>query len=645
MSLVTEIKAFTAKCAESLQAVPEEFRKEATVVVNKKIESLRTKCYSDLACLEPGKQTVREVIDKIHVLTKAAKEKSFPSIPKSIFCQALNLLSDEKTDLDFVIERLKSIPHYLQLPEDRIGAFTPLMQPVVREHVLKAVEKIQDLAEPIVYAAAIDEEVSRWEVKHARIAAALEEFAPYFDTVRDSKKLLDTLLGSISRTPDEQATALFSCYKGILLEESKESCVQAFKTRLTIEDGNLPQFSTSPKENVRKMQRYISTIRLRPSAYRGFCLKLAEKNFSFGELLAVFDEFDRGWQKASEYSLEEAKRIFSCLDSEVVAKQLSLLPQEKTMVCVDVRNWPIHLQPVKRELLYQTISPIATATGEVFDDRGVKKDAISSGKLLNDEISYSTCARQGRRKTMEDADLVTTIKLHDGTTCPLFAVIDGHCGDLVAGLVQIMLPATVQTWLNAAIQENSQDIDLAIRNAMKIGMIKLNSILRNLGLNDPLHVPGATCIFSFIYKDILYTVNIGDSRAVTSSGEQLSIDANKHSPAHVEKVKKRDGQMDEEGRIEGLLTFSSFGNFHRGASITTFSGIHALRLKRAQEGQSMKLLLVCDGITSRISSLGLIELLKKHDAKDIVQTAYDNGAEDNLTAIVASLPYCPADSK
>ena len=58
----------------------------------------------------------------------------------------------------------------------------------------------------------------------------------------------------------------------------------------------------------------------------------------------------------------------------------------------------------------------------------------NSEQGTNDLVSWGLCSMQGWRKDMEDAHIAETIDLPGNTKGALFAVFDGHGGEMVAKL-------------------------------------------------------------------------------------------------------------------------------------------------------------------------------------------------------------------
>lgn len=359
-----------------------------------------------------------------------------------------------------------------------------------------------------------------------------------------------------------------------------------------------------------------------PNLHIRFSQLVAEKNCSFSELLGRYEALRERWNRV--HTVEEALKL---LEEPASANNLPLIPAAKTEVCKDTRGFGVHLRAVDPESVHSRQIPLAVPHNPYISRNYHScKQVGEENKIGN--ISYSIFATNGREKIMLDGFLATEITLQDGTKTALFAVMDGHGGLGVVEALNMSLASTVTAWLNAALQE-PHPIEVAIHNAMKIAMVQLNHQFKEL-FKEFFQEIGSTLIFSFIYKGKIYTTSVGDSRAVASTGQQLSIDANKESQYFVEKIEKRGGTIDAEGRVDGnLLTFSTFGDFdmhHQCAYATTHY---------VEAHGKVRVALATDGVTELISSQDLIKMLNEGSSADqIVLNAYNKGAADNLTAIV-----------
>ncbi len=524
-------------------------------------------------------------------------------------------------------------------PENRINAFPEMARPVLLAALYAAITKIQGAAEPGVYQAAFNKELEQWErcqkLFTSRFTMLASLFAPDIDRRLLAVKTVYSQAGSYS----ELLAEVFECYKTLVMEQTTQRCQELFGTILHTPHDLTPWEGASAESAARMFRRHVFSVMVRPSAHVAFCKRLSTMNLSFNQLLDVYKRFIKSWQTTSEHTVEAAMNTLACLNSIAEPTDLSFVPDTKTAICSDRRGRPVHLKPVDRLKLYRTIPPNTDVLEPITDD-GNTNDEVKDGTLLNGTITYSSCARQGRRPAMEDADLIDSFTLSDGTECPLFAIMDGFNQSIhVSHTLKAVLATTVKSWLDAALKE-PKDFDLSFRNALKIGMIQLDLVIKSMfdGMFLSPTPAGSTCIFCFIYKNRLFTVNIGDSRAVTSSGQQLNTEAGKDNPDYVRKIEKLGGMVDK-GRVDGLLPFSVFGAYYC-SFVRASPSIHVLKLKPQENGNPLRLFLSCDGVPDIFTTAHIAKLLNQgKTAQDIVSEAYNNGAEDNLSVIVADIPY------
>jgi serine/threonine protein phosphatase PrpC len=404
----------------------------------------------------------------------------------------------------------------------------------------------------------------------------------------------------------------------------------------TLADKEYPQFNPLPHMSLRKadkidvtrisafFDRIITLLRkiVGPNIHIQFCRKMAESGCTFGELLLAGKRFRKEWQGVHTIQMAiDLIENFTITECE----ERSLVPDKKTYVCHDTRHGRVHIKKVALETLtapipLQPLPPAPSIKPAIKSKQGIEK----AGRLQN--VVYCVKTMQGRRPNMQDRHLVQNLTLSDGRNIPLFAVMDGHGSDMVPELLEHFIGPTVTAWINAALHEQ-EDRKVAIRNAMKIGMIELNHMLKST-YKKTFESVGAVLICSFIFEGDLYTVNVGDCRAVSSSGQQLSLDADHTSQEFVKKITKRGGKV-RNRRVETLLPFSVFGDY-KIKSLRAFARTHIHPIT-----PGMRVALVTDGITSVFSSQDLIEYLRVGaTASFLVKEAFTRGSNDNLSALV-----------
>ena len=78
------------------------------------------------------------------------------------------------------------------------------------------------------------------------------------------------------------------------------------------------------------------------------------------------------------------------------------------------------------------------------DDDGDKDSQNVRGKDQVTSSLHAHISMQGFRPTMEDSHVAASITAADGTAMEMFAVIDGHGGDLTARYLQSSLADAIQ---------------------------------------------------------------------------------------------------------------------------------------------------------------------------------------------------------
>ncbi len=568
------------------------------------------------------------LIDNIFTVTLKV---DFNRVPYTVYVKGLRLLLTE--DVEVVTHRLSEFAKKVIFPTSRIQAFPERAQILVKNALAYAIDHVTELETPDLYLLVIESELEKWEARLVDITARFKAVEPFFIPEIDHMPLVAATECSKGDTPYYVMKDVFEVFKAGLTDQANMLCHTHLGARVWTKIDP-PATCRTAIQNVIACRRYIFTSTIRPSAHVAFCNNLARQHLRCNQLLDVYSQFIGNWRGRTYCTLEDAVRTIPC--QLTAPTDMLFMPPIKTKACVDSRSNPVHLQPVDRQALYCELERSDKTLPQVFT-AGSEKDSTESGMLLEGQITYTTCARRGRRERMEDAHLVTTITLMDGTECPFFALMDGHGGNAsVSDLLKEMVAPTVQSWLNAALFEKG-DFDLIFRNALKVAMVQLDALVKSMS-----EIPfrsGSTCMFCFIYKNRLFTVNMGDSRAVLSSGHQLNIEANASSLEYRKKIEKRGGTITKEGRIGVLLPFSNFGNYDN-PYVRPYTGIHVVALEPQSSCHLLRLILCCDGVTDRCTTGKLQELLcQGKSAQDIVALAYDDGAEDNLTAIVLDLPY------
>ena len=95
------------------------------------------------------------------------------------------------------------------------------------------------------------------------------------------------------------------------------------------------------------------------------------------------------------------------------------------------------------------------------------------------QLNWSTCAMQGWRRKMEDAHLVTEVKLGGSRSALLAGVFDGHGGHLVSLFCKVVLPKVVEANMNryrTKSAEKNNDTEI-IETVLKQSLMDIDRIL------------------------------------------------------------------------------------------------------------------------------------------------------------------------
>jgi serine/threonine protein phosphatase PrpC len=160
---------------------------------------------------------------------------------------------------------------------------------------------------------------------------------------------------------------------------------------------------------------------------------------------------------------------------------------------------------------------------------------------------------------------------------------------------------------------------------------------------------GTTATVSLIFDDILWVINVGDSRTVLSKGN-VSIQLSEEAKATVEKYAReiywRGGDISN-GRVINFIGSSldmarSIGDIDH-PSVSAMPTIKRFDLKTLENNKSY-LILGCDGLWDVISPQMATEICQKsHDINDaalkLEKAAFLCGTADNVTVMVVDLSY------
>ena len=166
----------------------------------------------------------------------------------------------------------------------------------------------------------------------------------------------------------------------------------------------------------------------------------------------------------------------------------------------------------------------------------------------------SSC--QGRRGEMEDETLMVpelNLRINgQNQVCKLYCVFDGHGG---AGCSRFAKD-NLEKFLKGKIETLSGLNDEVIYLAFKDAMVELNEAFLKTG-----DMSGTTALCGLVIGKHVWVANVGDSRAIliSSSGQvvQASHDAEPKEARFLKGITKKDGEVDDEGRIKGKIRASA----------------------------------------------------------------------------------------
>lgn len=248
---------------------------------------------------------------------------------------------------------------------------------------------------------------------------------------------------------------------------------------------------------------------------------------------------------------------------------------------------------------------------------------------------------RGYRPTMEDAHLATefTFKIGDNEhKASLFGVFDGHGGPECSKYIA----ANIKDKLIERLQEQNKDslTEAGIYNALKMVFVDLT--------RDYTGPDGSTATTALVIDKDVYVANVGDSRTLieeNGNAQTMSVDA---EPA-AEKFKKgieHRGSVVIRGRIFGSLAVGRAVGDKEVPGITARPKITKYTLEPARPGESMHLILACDGVFDVCSSRQVASAAQnlsksgknaKEIAETLVKKSVQAGSGDNVSAMVINL--------
>jgi len=250
------------------------------------------------------------------------------------------------------------------------------------------------------------------------------------------------------------------------------------------------------------------------------------------------------------------------------------------------------------------------------------------------EYAYFEEQNPSFRATMEDGHFIFDDVLGDGKSI-LFGVVDGHGGREVADWV---INSFKKEFLN---QYASCKKD--VKTALEKTFLAVDDAMKNCAWS--IETGCTACVGIILYeigKRVMYTANVGDTRAVLgqlSGCKRVSYDHKASDASEIARVQKDGGNVFFD-RVEGSLAVSrAFGDY-----ILKDKGVTAMPYIEKTELRVIDKFLVVatDGLWDVVGDQESIDIIKNRDgaldmAKKLVSTALQNYSRDNTSALVLVL--------
>jgi serine/threonine protein phosphatase PrpC len=241
------------------------------------------------------------------------------------------------------------------------------------------------------------------------------------------------------------------------------------------------------------------------------------------------------------------------------------------------------------------------------------------------------------RSSMEDEHRVIDKFLPEDETSAFFAVYDGHGGRGVVDFLKTGLERNIKDELG--FERSLRGVEECLTSAFLLSDIET--------AKENLLLSGSTAAICLILSEngekILYSANVGDTRAVLSEGGKAQRVTFDHKASEQEEIKRIEasGGFVRSKRVLGVLTVTrSFGDHTMKNLVLAKPYTSSVRLN----SQHDVLLLACDGVWDVFSDQEAMDFVRQaiasgaHDvAAALVQQCIEKGTTDNVTALVIEL--------
>lgn len=261
--------------------------------------------------------------------------------------------------------------------------------------------------------------------------------------------------------------------------------------------------------------------------------------------------------------------------------------------------------------------------------RSLTKQTITSVKeyAIKEEPNFHY------RRTMEDATIAID-NFNGISTDAFFAVYDGHGGRETVNCVLGQLDSIFADHL-------SKSFD-GVEGALRAAFRDMDEKIKEFKLGG-----GTTAVVCYLQvnedgKRVLYTANVGDSRAVLVGKQnvmRLSKDHKPFDPEEVAEVVARGGFIGQQGRVNGIILVTrAFGNFDLKPALSCEPYISRVELDDSHK----VLVLACDGLWDVCSDEEAMKLVSEVSssqrmAEHLVCRALKKGSTDNISVVTVLL--------
>ena len=255
---------------------------------------------------------------------------------------------------------------------------------------------------------------------------------------------------------------------------------------------------------------------------------------------------------------------------------------------------------------------------------------------------------QGNRDTQEDQH-ISFINLNGSNAeynpINLFGVFDGHGGSKVSRYLKSNLPDFFLIILKNNIYKNKNDF-----NSYVTGVYDF--LQNNLKMKHPKaaeYCGSTACVAVNTVdekkKNILWVINVGDSRAVlcNKNGEAIKLtkDHKPNDPEEKKRIEQLGGKIKYDGsdwRVKTLSLSRAFGDLDCCPYVTHVPSIDKFKIN----SKDKFLIIACDGLWDALTNQNAVEYIRDlhfknfngNYAKELANYALKKGSQDNVTVIV-----------